>query len=87
MTGGGTYFHTAQNCSGMINAFLTAREIAAADGKIECPICSGSENVFTSWGAAVYHSDSQCGGVTYSRQISLAEALSEGMSACPDCCE
>ena len=86
-TGGGTYFHTNPNCSGMQGAQGVTLLQAKVANKKACPTCaSGADTlVWFTKGGERYHNNANCSGMQGANQATLAEAMIMGKVRCTVC--
>ena len=84
-TAGGIYYHIANNCSGMQNAYAMLYSDALLAGKERCPICSDSVAVYATTGGIYYHYLDDCSGMRGALMISEQEAVERGKLSCPVC--
>ena len=95
----GIYYHSIQDCSGMVGADIHALSEAIASGKRHCPVCIGddadfymlpvpvedTDRVFLFDDVDCYHIDPECTYPAKGSCSTLGEAEALGLTPCPKC--
>ncbi len=86
-TGGGSYFHVKNDCSGMKGATQMGISKAVNAGKKACPRCISPSQVyvFSTEGGKYYHTKNNCSGMSGAKYTTAKTAISAGKTPCPKC--
>ncbi|MBR5380363.1 MAG: hypothetical protein IK140_07505 [Clostridia bacterium] len=94
-TNANIYYHTVPDCDGLTNTTQRTLESAVQQGKLPCPTCAGGTNnyadpvanttFYATKNGKWYHTDPVCQGMTGASQVTEANAISAGKTACPVC--
>lgn len=81
-TDGGKYYHSDENCMGMMNADMYNRDEAYASGKLPCPTCL---LVYCNEDGLYFHLLPDCMGMKSADLHGLADAYAMNNLRCPLC--